>query len=122
MARIIALMALTALGLSGAPVHEPVHARGPSCQVIPLLSVTSLKAPTVGRDLGLLELADMTVGAAIGSVGGLATRLRPGADGRPLRRAGCLANPELGGIHMPRHVLRRDLIRDPRHADRRMYP
>jgi hypothetical protein len=26
MARVIALMALTALGLSGAPVHEPVHA------------------------------------------------------------------------------------------------
>ena len=35
MARIIALTAVTTLGLSGAPVHEPVHARGsdvpPSC-------------------------------------------------------------------------------------------
>jgi len=30
MTRIIALMALTTLGLSGAPVHEPVHARGPT--------------------------------------------------------------------------------------------
>jgi hypothetical protein len=29
MARIIALMALDALGLSGAPVHEPVHAEAP---------------------------------------------------------------------------------------------
>jgi hypothetical protein len=30
MTRIIAPAALTTLGLSGAPVHEPVHARGPS--------------------------------------------------------------------------------------------
>jgi hypothetical protein len=29
-ARVIALMALAALGLSGEPVHEPVHARGPA--------------------------------------------------------------------------------------------
>jgi hypothetical protein len=28
-ARVIALMALTALGLSGDPVHEPVHAPRP---------------------------------------------------------------------------------------------
>ena len=28
MARVIALTALAALGLSGAPVHEPVHAGG----------------------------------------------------------------------------------------------
>ena len=30
MAPIIAFMALSALGLSGDPVHEPVHARGPA--------------------------------------------------------------------------------------------
>jgi hypothetical protein len=30
MAPVIALMALSALGLSGDPVHEPVHARGPA--------------------------------------------------------------------------------------------
>jgi len=29
MTRIIALTAVTALGLSGAPVHEPVHAEAP---------------------------------------------------------------------------------------------
>ena len=29
---IIALTALAALGLSGDPVHEPVHARGPCAQ------------------------------------------------------------------------------------------
>ena len=28
----------------------------------------------------------------------------------------------LGRIHIPRHVLRRDLLRHPRHADRRMHP
>jgi len=40
MTRIIALTPLTTLGLSGAPVHEPVHARDPSGPVILLLSVT----------------------------------------------------------------------------------
>ncbi len=30
MTRIIALTALTTLGLSDAPVHEPVHAGGPT--------------------------------------------------------------------------------------------
>ena len=33
----------------------------------------------------------MSAGAAMGTVGGLATRLRLGADGRPLGRAGALA-------------------------------
>jgi hypothetical protein len=41
MTRIIALMALTTLGLSGAPVHEPVHAEA-SCPVN--LCVTPLRA------------------------------------------------------------------------------
>lgn len=31
-------------------------------------------------------------------------------------------DPELGGIDIPRHVLRQDLIGHPRHADRSMYP
>jgi hypothetical protein len=56
MARIIAPTAFAALGLSGAPVHEPVHARGPT-PVILLLCVTSLERPAC-------------VGAA-GSVAGL---------------------------------------------------
>jgi len=34
MTRVIALMALTALGLSEAPVHEPVHGEGG--QILPL--------------------------------------------------------------------------------------
>ena len=41
----------------------------------------------------------------------------------PLRRGRHLGpDPILGGIDVPRHVLRRDLIRHPRHADRRMHP
>jgi hypothetical protein len=38
-----------------------------------------------------LDLACVLAGAAMGAVGGLATRLRRGADGRPLGRAGALA-------------------------------
>jgi hypothetical protein len=38
-----------------------------------------------------LDLLGATVGAAMGAIGGLATRLRRDADGRPLGRAGVLA-------------------------------
>ena len=41
----------------------------------------------------------MAVGAAMGAIGGLATRLRLGADGRPLGRAGILAaSMWIGGV------------------------
>ncbi len=46
MARAIARMALAALGLSGDPVHDPVHARGPSSLTLLLLWVTWLRAGT----------------------------------------------------------------------------
>jgi hypothetical protein len=46
--------------------------------------------PGGGADIAL-DLLCVSAGAAMGSVGGLATRLRPGADGRPLDRAGILA-------------------------------
>ena len=46
--------------------------------------------PAGGNDL-VLELAGVAAGAAMGAIGGLATRLRRGADGRPLGRAGALA-------------------------------
>ena len=46
--------------------------------------------PVAGNDIAL-ELLGVTAGAAMGAVGGLATRLRRGADGRPLGRAGALA-------------------------------
>ncbi len=46
--------------------------------------------PGGGNDIAL-ELAGVLAGAAMGAVGGLATRLRRGADGRALGRAGVLA-------------------------------
>jgi hypothetical protein len=46
--------------------------------------------PGGGSDIAL-ELLGVSAGAAMGAIGGLATRLRLGADGRPLGRAGVLA-------------------------------
>jgi len=46
--------------------------------------------PAGGNDIAL-ELLGVLAGAAMGAVGGLATRLRRGTDGRPLGRAGWLA-------------------------------
>jgi hypothetical protein len=46
--------------------------------------------PAGGSDLAL-EAAGVAAGAAMGAIGGTATRLRLGADGRPLGRAGVLA-------------------------------
>jgi hypothetical protein len=46
--------------------------------------------PTSGNDI-MLELVCVSAGAMMGAIGGLATRLRRGADGRPLGRAGWLA-------------------------------
>jgi hypothetical protein len=45
------------------------------------------------------------VGAVMGAVGGLATRLRLGADGRPLGRAGWLA-ASMGSEEDSRRILR----------------
>jgi hypothetical protein len=54
--------------------------------------------PAGGSDLAL-EAAGVAAGAAMGAVGGLATRLRLGADGRPLGRAGVLAaSMWVGGV------------------------
>ena len=46
--------------------------------------------PTGGNDV-VLELVCVSAGAVMGAIGGLATRLRRGADERPLGRAGWLA-------------------------------
>jgi len=46
--------------------------------------------PGGGSDI-TLDLLCVSAGAAMGAIGGLATRLRLGADGRPLGRAGILA-------------------------------
>jgi len=54
--------------------------------------------PVGGSDLAL-DAACVTAGAAMGTIGGLATRLRLGADGRPLGRAGVLAaSMWIGGV------------------------
>ena len=54
--------------------------------------------PAGGNDMGL-ELTCVLAGAAMGAIGGLATRLRLDADGRPLGRAGWLAaSMWVGGV------------------------
>jgi hypothetical protein len=63
---------------------------------VPVLAVAAAavmflhSVPAGGSDLAL-DLLGVSAGAAMGAVGGLATRLRPGAGGRPLGRAGTLA-------------------------------
>ena len=46
--------------------------------------------PVGGSDIAL-DLLGLSAGAAMGAIGGLATRLRLGSDDRPLGRAGVLA-------------------------------
>ena len=54
--------------------------------------------PAGGSDL-VLEAACVAAGAVMGALGGLTTRLRLGADGRPLGRAGVLAaSMWVGGV------------------------
>lgn len=54
--------------------------------------------PVGGSDLAL-EAACVTAGAVMGGLGGLATKLRLGADGRPLGRAGvAAASMWVGGV------------------------
>jgi hypothetical protein len=63
---------------------------------VPVLAVAAAAVmflhhvPAGGNDIAF-DLLFVTAGAAMGAIGGLATRLRPGADGRPLGRAGVLA-------------------------------
>jgi hypothetical protein len=63
---------------------------------VPVLAVAAAavmflhSVPAGGSDLAL-DLVCVSAGAAMGAIGGLATRLSPGADGRPLGRAGTLA-------------------------------
>jgi hypothetical protein len=63
---------------------------------VPVLAVAAAavmflhSVPSGGSDI-TLDLLCVSAGAAMGAIGGLATRLRRGADGRPLGRAGVLA-------------------------------
>ena len=71
---------------------------------VPVLAVAAAavmflhSVPAGGSDL-VLEAAGVAAGAAMGAIGGLATRLRLGPDGRPLGRAGVLAaSMWIGGV------------------------
>ena len=63
---------------------------------VPVLAVAAAAVmflhavPSGGSDI-TLDLLCALAGAAMGAIGGLATRLRPGPGGRPLGRAGVLA-------------------------------
>ena len=81
--------------------EHPLDARS---LAVPVLAVGAAAVmflhsiPVGGSDLAL-EAAGVAAGAAMGAIGGLATRLRLGADGRPLGRAGILAaGMWIGGV------------------------
>jgi len=62
-------------------------------------AVLFLRSVPVGGSDIMLEAACVAAGAVMGAIGGLATRLRLGADGRPLGRAGALAaSMWVGGV------------------------
>ena len=73
--------------------QHPLDARSLAVPVLAVGAAAVLflhSVPAGGSDLAL-ETAGVAAGAAMGAIGGLATRLRLGADGRPLGRAGILA-------------------------------
>ena len=81
--------------------EHPLDARS---LMVPVLAVGCAavlflrSVPAGGSDL-VLEAACVLAGAVMGAIGGLATRLRLGADGRPLGRAGILAaGMWIGGV------------------------
>ena len=81
--------------------EHPLDARS---LAVPVLAVGAAavmflhSVPAGGSDLAL-EAACVAAGAAMGAISGAATRLRLGADGRPLGRAGVLAaSMWIGGV------------------------
>jgi hypothetical protein len=81
--------------------EHPLDARS---LMVPVLAVGCAavmflhSVPAGGGDL-VLEATCVLAGAAMGALGGLATKLRLGADGRPLGRAGVLAaSMWVGGV------------------------
>ncbi len=73
--------------------EHPLDARSLAGPVLAVGAAAVLFLHTIplGGDDIALELACVLAGALMGAAGGLATRLRLGADGRPLGRAGWLA-------------------------------
>ena len=73
--------------------EHPLDARSLATPVLAVGAAAVMflhSVPVGGSDLAL-EAACVAAGAAMGAIGGAATRLRLGADGRPLGRAGWLA-------------------------------
>ena len=73
--------------------EHPLDARSLATPVLAVGAAAVMflhSVPAGGSDL-VLEAAGVLAGAAMGAIGGLATRLRLGADGQPLGRAGVLA-------------------------------
>jgi hypothetical protein len=73
--------------------EHPLDARSLATPVLAVGAAAVMfihSVPVGGTDLAL-EAACVAAGAAMGAIGGLATRLRLGAGGRPLGRAGWLA-------------------------------
>ena len=81
--------------------EHPLDARSLATPVLAVAAAAVMllhSVPADGSDLAL-EAAAVLAGAAMGAIGGLATRLRLGADGRPLGRAGILAaSMWIGGV------------------------
>ena len=81
--------------------EHPLDARSLATPVLAVGCAAVLflhSVPAGGSDL-LLEAVCVLAGAVMGGLGGLATRLRVGADGRPLGRAGVLAaSMWVGGV------------------------
>ncbi len=81
--------------------EHPLDARSLAAPVLAVGCAAVLflhSVPAAGSDL-VLEAVCVLAGAAMGAIGGLATRLRTGADGRPLGRAGVLAaGMWIGGV------------------------
>ena len=81
--------------------EHPLDARSLATPVLAVGAAAVMflhSVPAGGSDLAL-EAACVAAGAAMGAIGGLATRLRLGADGRPLGRAGILAaSMWIGGV------------------------
>ena len=80
------------------------HPLDPRSLAVPVLAVGAAavlflhSVPLGGNDIAL-ELACVLAGAAMGAIGGFATHLRRGADGRPMGRAGWLAaSMWIGGV------------------------
>jgi hypothetical protein len=81
--------------------EHPLDARSLATPVLAVGCAAVLflhSVPAGGNDL-VLEAVCVLAGAVMGALGGLATRLRLGADGRPLGRAGVLAaSMWIGGV------------------------